>query len=364
MKPIFFASGPSRKFDDWDASMFENNPILGRTHIYDDVKKILKSNLDDIRKILSVPDDFSLFFVPGSGSGAIFCAFLNLLDPSRKVYSYKSGFFSEEWAKDLRDQFRLDVVEIDFEDAPKLATHAEFDKMVVMVDTTNGKRHPNYDFLPDSQKVDGIAILDAVCAAFIEEIPWKKFDAVAFSIQKVIGGDGSIGILALSPKAVKRLTIPKSWPIGRLFNINRWTLAEVCAGRTMSTPSILGMIELREILDWIKKIGGFAGLSKRVDKNWEIVNEFMRKNPEFDFLEKDAANRGRGVVCLELAKWNENGHSTKEKTEMVNKIASLATKENVFDIANFANPSWRFWVGPSQSDEDIEIGLNRFANLF
>lgn len=363
MKPIFFASGPSKKFENWDSSMFDNHCLLNRTHIYD-ARDAIKANLDQMREILSVPDDYALFFTPGSGSGAIFCAFLNLLESSRKIYVYQSGFFSSEWEKDLKNQFKLNTINVAFDDAFQTVTESDADKMVVNVDTTNGKRHANYDFLPEAKNVSGIAILDAVCSAFIEEIPWNKFDAVAFSVQKVLGGDGSLGVLALSKKAVARIGIEKPWPIGRLFNINRWTLEEICNGRTMSTPSILAMIELRAILDWVKNIGGFKGLQKQLDENWQIIDSFMKKNPMFTYLEKNATNRGRGVVCLELSKWNEQNYSHEEKMNVIKKISQMAQEENVYDIANFANASWRFWVGPTQTADDIEIGLNRFANLF
>ena len=50
--------------------------------------------------------------------------------------------------------------------------------------------------------------------------------------------------------------------------------------------------------------------------------------------------------------------------EYIEEIAKRAHDGNVYDIANFANASWRFWIGPTQDSYDIEFGLNRFANMF
>lgn len=353
LKSIFFASGPSKKFPEWNCEIF-NSKYLNRTHIYD-FKNYAKECLDMAREILKIPVDYEIFFTPGSGSGALYCSFLNCLNPGSLMQIAVSGFFSNEWGSELKNQFKIPTKFIEYDqNFDKNNLDKMQDYFLVATDTTNGMRN-----LEISDNMQGLVFMDAVSAAFLEDIPWNKVDCAACSAQKILGGDGSLGILILSPKSLERLSIEKPWPIPRMFNINKWQIKELAAGRAMSTPSILGIVELWHILNWVKKNGGLEFMQKRSAENWQVVENFMQQYTQFDYLIKDRKKQGMALACIEMKTWPGD-----DAVSYMKHIANMAKKLEVYDIENFANASWRFWIGPTQDQEDIKEGLERFVSLF
>jgi len=336
---IYFSSGPCVKYPDWNCEIFKNNK-LNRTHINCNSKKFIASLLKRLKILLEVPSDFDLIFVPGSGSGAMACAFFNFFG-ERDVEVIDTGFFSNEWFMDL-SSFNLNV---------KKVAHpgTDCDVVGVFVDTTSGYRYDNL------KKQDGLVIIDAVSAIIVEDTPWNIVDVVAFSLQKVLGADGSIGVLAINKKAQKKLKEKKRWAVPRVFNINKWSLDGLVQGRCMSTPSMLALIELDNILNWAEINGGRSFLIQKVEDNISAVEEFMKKNDWLEFF-INKEHRAKSVVCLSLKK--------DCSLQFVNDIALKAQEIGVFDIGNFALPAWRFWIGPTQEKVNVIEGLNRFSALF
>jgi phosphoserine aminotransferase len=212
--------------------------------------------------------------------------------------------------------------------------------------------------------MEGLVLMDAMTAIFLENLEWQKLDVIAFAMQKILGGDGSLGALILSPKALKRLAIAKPWPIPRTFNINEWKLENVVNGTFMSTPSILALIELNSILDWVDQKGGLTFLQTKNAENWAVIEEFLSKYDQFEYTIKNADHRAKAVACIGLTKWQNEHISLQQKMEEMKDIAQKAEKLKVYDICNFYIPSWRFWAGPMQEADDIKIGLERFINIF
>ncbi len=357
MRDIFFACGPSKKVPNWNVDIF-NDGIIGRSHLHPDSKKRFELALLKIKKILGIPDEYFVVFTPGSGSGAIASAILNCLCDYNSCELFISDYFAKEWAYDIKNMGIACKEHFVFQDGhfcqPKYLKNT--DKMLVYAETTLGCRFASLDFLETGS---GIVLVDAVCAAFLEDIPWKKLDAVAFSLQKILGVDAGMGILVLSPKGLARAMEPKIWPIPRLFNIRKWGIEQLLSGRQMSTPSILSLIELEKVLFWIEENGGLEFLRKRNDENWSILNNFLIENSELvEHCIKDKDFHSKALACLRPKNFVGNIN------EYITKISSKAEQLRVFDVANFANPSWRFWLGPMQSSQDIEEGFSRFFSVF
>ena len=90
-KPINprFSCGPTKKPDGWNLKKI-NNKYLGRYHRSSDVKNFIENQLFRIRKILKIPNEYKIFLMPGSCTGAMEAVIWNLLG-KRKITSLISS---------------------------------------------------------------------------------------------------------------------------------------------------------------------------------------------------------------------------------------------------------------------------------
>lgn len=181
-------------------------------------------------------------------------------------------------------------------------------------------------------------------------------DAVAFSWQKGLGGEGGHGMLVLSPRAVERLeSYTPPWPLPRLFRLTQdgKFIKDIFEGMTINTPSLLCIEDCIDALTWCKSKGGLPTLIARSQANLQIVEEWVSETPWIDFLARDLQARSSTSICLYFPEDSDNWYLPKA-------IATLLEKEEVaYDILGHirAVPCLRVWGGPMVETDDIKALL-------
>jgi phosphoserine aminotransferase len=355
-----FSSGPCAKRPGWSVDALKG-AALGRSHR----AKIGKAKLEEVitksKAVLGMPADWVLGIVPASDTGAIEMAMWSMLGPKGvDVFAWES--FGSTWASECKKQLKLpdlNIYEAGYGKLPDLSKYNKArDTIFTWNGTTSGVRVPNADWIASDR--EGLTICDATSAVFAMDMAWDKLDVVTWSWQKVLGGEGAHGMIALSPRAVKRLCeYTPSWPMPKIFQLSKGgkLIEGIFKGETINTPSMLCVEDALDGLSWAAGVGNIAGLIKRSEANLSALTQWVEKTAWVDFLAEDKATRSCTSICLKIVDPAYQAQSAEVQADIAKKLASLLEKEGVaYDIGAYrdAPAGLRIWGGATVETSDIE----------
>ena len=358
-----FSSGPCAKRPGWNINVLKNSPV-GRSHRSKECKNKLKEAIDKSKKVLKLPSSYSLAIMAGSNTGALESALWSLLGcKGVDVLAWEN--FGKDWVIDILEQLKIENVrahKADYGSLPDLK-NVNFSNDVVFTwnGTTSGVRVPNAEWIPDNR--EGLTICDATSGIFSMDIDFNKLDVITWSWQKVLGGEAAHGMLALSPRAIKRLeTYTPSWPIPKLFRLaNKKKLVKgIFEGSTINTPSMICVEDVIDSLNWVESVGGTSQLIKISNENLKIVEDWVSGSNWVEFMNDDKKTRSATSITLIIKdewfkKFNED-----EQKDIIKKIVSKLDSEGVAkDINGYpkAPPSLRLWGGATVQNNDMKALL-------
>jgi phosphoserine aminotransferase len=354
-----FSSGPCAKRPGFALDAL-SGALLGRSHRAPALRARLAEVIMRSRAILGIPSDWRVGIVPASDTGAVEMALWSLLG-ARGVDVVAFESFSAGWANDVVKQLKLPdarVLSASYGRLPDLGM-VDFDRDVVLAwnGTTSGVRIPDGGWIPATR--EGLVICDATSAAFAMPLPWDKLDVVTWSWQKVLGGEAAHGMLALSPRAVARLTnYTPTWPLPKIFRLTSGgkLIDGVFAGETINTPSMLCVEDALDGLRWAESVGGLPGLIARSEANLAAVAAWVARSPWVDFLAENPATRSCTSICLKIvAPWFAALPADGQARAAKALAARLEAESVAHDIGAYreAPPGLRIWGGATIDAADI-----------
>ena len=356
-----FSSGPCAKRPGWSLDALKGAAV-GRSHRAKIGKLKLGEVIERSKKVLGMPADYVLGIVPASDTGAIEMAMWSMLgERGVDVISWES--FGAGWATDCKSQLKLAdlrTFKTDYGKLPDLS-QADWSRDVVFTwnGTTSGVRVPNGDWIPsDSQ---GLAICDATSAVFAMEIPWDKLDVVTWSWQKVLGGEGGHGMIALSPRAVRRLEgFASPRPLPKIFQMSKGgkLISGIFEGETINTPSMLCVEDALDGLKWAEGIGGLPALVARSQANLKVLETWVAQSAWAAFLAEDKGIRSSTSICLKVKDAKFAALSADDQAKHAKSIVSMLEKEGAaFDIGAYrdAPVGFRIWGGATVETSDLQV---------
>lgn len=358
-----FSSGPCAKRPGWSLQALEG-AFLGRSHRAKGGKAKLKEVIDRSKAILGIPSDYVLGIVPASDTGAIEMALWSLLGP-RGVDVLHWEAFGKTWFGDIKKQLKLtDIREFkaEYGSLPDLK-QVDWTRDVVFTwnGTTSGVRVPNADWIADNR--EGLAICDATSATFAMQVPFNKLDVVTWSWQKVLGGEAAHGMIALSPRAIKRLQeYTPSWPLPKIFQMTKDSklIDGIFVGETINTPSMLAVEDAIDGLVWAESVGGLDKLVARSEENLAILTNWVRESKWIDFLCDDPHTRSCTSITFKITDSWYTGQSAEAQAKIAKDLVSLLEKEGAaYDIGAYrdAPAGLRIWGGATVEPNDMRALL-------
>jgi phosphoserine aminotransferase len=359
-KSPYFSSGPCKKRPGWNVTKFDTD-TLGRSHRAKPAKEKLLQVIEHSKKILNLPENYHVGILAGSDTGAVEAAMWNLLGENGvEVLAWES--FGLDWAKTITDQLKIkdaNVHKADYGLLPDLSK-IDFNKDVLFNwnGTTSGVRVPDANWIPEDRK--GLVICDATSAVFAMDMDFKKLDVITWSWQKVLGGEGAHGMIALSPKAVERLeSYQPTWPLPKIYRLTSKgkLAADIFKGATINTPSMFCVEDALDALSWVESIGGLQGAIDRSSRNLDVVKSWVEQSDWVDFLCQDHANLSSTSICLKVKDPNFLKLSVEDQQGKIKEINKMLENEQVaYDINSYrtAPPGFRIWGGSTVESSDIE----------
>jgi len=358
-----FSSGPCAKRPGWELSVLKNTPI-GRSHRSKECKEKLNQAIVKSKQVLKLPDSYSLAIMTGSNTGALEAAMWSLLGyKGVDVLAWEN--FGKDWVIDVLEQLKIENVNSYVSDYGKLPdlgkVNFKNDVIFTWNGTTAGVRVPDAKWIPDDR--EGLTICDATSGIFAMDIDFNKLDAISWSWQKVLGGEAAHGMLALSPRALKRLeTYTPKWPIPKLFKLanKKKVIKGVFEGATINTPSMICVEDVLDSLNWVESVGGTKELIKISNENLKIVEDWVNNSDWIKFMCEDKNIRSSTSITLLIKDEWFNKFSEEEQRNVIKKIVSTLDKEGVAkDIIGYpkAPPSLRLWGGATVQNNDMKALL-------
>ena len=366
MNPCF-GSGPCAKRTGWKSP---NCHLVGRSHRSAKGLKLIQETIQLQRSILHIPEDYLIGIADGSCTGVMEMLIWNLVG-ARPVDVLAHCVFSNHWAHDIADEMKVAPVNLIKAPFPTMSdvNRVDFSHDVVfcMSSTTSGVAFRDTNWIPQNR--EGLTLCDAASAAFAIDLDWSKLDAVAFSWQKGLGGEGGFGTIVLSPKAVQRLesfrpnrAIPR---IFRIVNDGKLNYA-LFNGNTINTPSLLCIEEFYENLKWVDDNGGMSFLTGKVEANYQTVKSWVSSQNLFKFLVEEKF-RAHHIACLDINDEWYQSKSKDEKWDFLRKIVKNAEEKNWgYDFLGhiLTEPHLRIWCGPTVDAENLQEFLPHLIELY
>jgi phosphoserine aminotransferase len=358
-----FSSGPCAKRPGWSLDVL-SDATLGRSHRSKEGKAKLNEVIERSRDLAGIPADYRLAVVPASDTGAMELAMWSLLG-ARGVDMLAWESFGKGWMTDVGKQLKLEdcrCLEAEYGEISDLS-RVDFDRDVVFTwnGTTSGARVPDGDWIPGNRA--GLTICDATSAVFAMDLPFDKLDVVTWSWQKVLGGEGAHGMLALSPRAVERLEsyIP-AWPLPKIFRLTKGgkLIEGIFKGETINTPSMLCVEDALDSLRWAEAIGGLPALIARSQANLKLVSDWVAARDWVDFLVGDPAIRSSTSICLKFIDPWFLQLGEVEQAAVAKAVAKQVEDAGAgFDLGGYrdAPPGLRLWGGSTVEATDMSALL-------
>lgn len=341
---ISFYPGPSKIWDNLPHYMQDafKEGILSVNHRSQEFMNISSETIRLLHEKLQIPAEYTILFT----SSATECWEIvaqSILGKAGSQHFY-NGAFGEKWHEYTQNITRNATANpFGPDEIPGLAQikPAPGDLMLAFThnETSNGTALPeNYLKEVRATYPDNLIAIDATSSIGGVKLPFAAADIWYGSVQKCFGLPAGLGLLILSPAAIREA---KKLNENGHYNSLLFMLEKIADAQTPYTPNVLGIYLLMRSM---QDRPGIEATADMLQKRYESWLQFLEGYPELKLLIKNPEARSKTVLTIE---------STPERIEAIKKAAKAEGlyigngygpwKKTSFRIANF----------PALTEDDI-----------
>lgn len=269
-------------------------------------KGLYKEATENLRSVLKIPADYTIFFCHGGATTAMDAIIWNMTLDS--ISGMVLGAFSKMWNKSMVDVLGDSVKKTIL--SPKEGSYLpegelDYNASLLLLtpnETSTGIMLPD-SFLEAAWAKKGentLVAWDCTSCAGGRNLPEAKYDIMVFSLQKCFGAAGGTSVVVLSPKAVARMEeAAKLRKIPYILNLKE-CVAKAAKYQTLNTPSTTNIWLLNETCKWIKEKGGLEATDALCREHAKIIFDFAAKTNYLEPLIADENYRSYMTATLKI----------------------------------------------------------------
>lgn len=247
------------------------------------------------RELVSLPDNYTVLFMHGGARMQFSAVPMNLIarKPARKAAYVETGVFSATAIKDagpfgtietIASSRNVKFVRIPVLNPASIASDASY----VHITTNNTAYGTRWNIFPDTGDVPLVG--DSTSEILSRVMDYSRFGMVYASLQKNLGPAGTA--IVVVRKDLLGSALPQTPP---LLNY-----AVVDKGQSLdNTPSTFNIYFAREMMRWIKNLGGVREMERRNNEKAELLYGYLDGSKFYKPL-VDKAHRSTMNVTFDL----------------------------------------------------------------
>lgn len=352
MGKIYFTVGPSQIYPTLPKHISEalKQDIPSLNHRGAEFKKLYQDLDQNLKKLLGIPHNYRILFT-SSALEAMERTILGTVE--KNSYHIITGSFGRAWAK-YAEELGKKVTKVIPDDPSRhpernsegsnpyssLYTQNDIkDAELICItqnDTSTGIQIPMEEIYALKKKYpEKLIAIDVVSSIPYVDIDYRKIDIIFFSVQKGFGLPAGLGVMAVSPGAIKKAerVKGKGISIGSYHSILNLS-EKYKTFQTPETPNVLNIFLLNKVcLDLLKK--GIRKVREETDKKYELISNFFENHKKYSHAVKDEKYRSKTTIVI-----NTEGDTQKIREKLSKKGFEIGAgygenKDIQMRIANF-----------------------------
>lgn len=350
MKSTYFTVGPSQIYPtvpEYARQALESD-IFSLNHRGAQFQDIYASISRKLKELLSIPEEYAVFFL-SSGTEAMERIIENTVE--KNSFHIVTGTFGDRFFQTAKEvgrnasQYVVDIEKGFDEHCISVPKDAEL-IAVTQNDTSTGMQIPmEAVYKIGEQNPNALIAVDTVSSMPYVDIDYSRVDAVFFSVQKGFGMPAGLGVLILSPRAMKKADElhQKGVTLGsyhNFLNLKKYAQKQ----QTPDTPNVFAIYLLDCVLgDFLQD--GIQAIREQTEEKAKLLYDFFAATETFKPLVKDKVYQSQTTLVISVEGGSEQLQKDLKAKGIIVGSGYGEHKNDHIRIANF----------PAHSRENVEL---------